>query len=112
MPKITKRQREKLLTYLTLLSDTGKVEYLLECGYEFTFNAKYGDFCFVRIDSVNWKAHVKAYKAKRKSKTNAYGYTIHELYLKNISQDFISNTEVKVNWSNVANNNRVFDSSC
>lgn len=111
MPKITKRQKEKLLTYLTLLDDSGKVNYLYECGYSYAFSSIYNDFCFVRIDSVNWKQKYKTFKAQKRINADEKFYKPHEIYLKRLSQDFLfKGTEVIFEWSNVTNTG--FDPIC
>ncbi len=104
MPKITKRQKEKLLAYLKLLNDEQKVEYLFRCGYEYSFSMKIRDFMFTRIDSVNWKyKYSKFIKMRRRPIFVEDYYSPSSIYLKYISKDVLTEHEVRVNWTEVSN---------
>jgi hypothetical protein len=93
MPIITKKQRQKLLTYLSLLgSSQEKVKFLLECGYFWAYSEMAKDWCFVRIDSVNWKKKYSSYR-NGYIHSNPDGTTPQEIYARYISRDFLMHKE-------------------
>jgi hypothetical protein len=101
MPKITKKQKARLLTYVALLDTLGKLKYLQECGYGYEFSSVSKEWGFIRIDSKNWKSKVR--KFKRTSGDHDYKalFDEHELYIRRISKDVLMLSEIMIDWSMV-----------